>query len=1520
MAHTFGIFTKSQKGVTFGNMKASVVEGIENPNQPSNPGSPNAPRVEGRLPGYPNPLLGDKGNGSVGRWQSIKLDALAQVIDQMIEQYLRDKTWYSTVRCREALWNMYRRIEWWVKQQTDPQRSDYQRALQMIKDCIYEILKDAQTQGSSHEGVALPTCPAPYQFPYQGDYFNHFDGADVEVKVYDFGDLPKAQDFPGFFRYVSSSEEQEWKLVHSTGGNEATGTENIMKLDLADLKYGNSSKITFNWRFKKRGFVRFQYFVSAPAGNGLLFFINNNQVGGEWSGQTGWQTAKFNVQPGQTYKLDWLVRKQVGEVLGTNCVYIKDVECVEVIKTAEPPTPHDWDTLGESNEEGLWVTYSSQSLARAEFQGLIVNEKSKTMTFFLDNECDGTLQFAYKLSQAIPKTTYDYVLYYDEPSLVRSQSTTAPHGSTTGSQHDTNWQLTGDSITFADGAKITYDIVVAPGALVTLEGAVAVDCPAYVIDHYEPYILATQTALGWGYIGRPWTNVGGHFRLDDPSQGQSGVYTTVSMPDDGWFEFSYAHDLRPTESFQVVVDGNLMFQTIDVSAGTNMRIPLTSGTHTISFNVLDSYTEIDFQAPYEYKYTYGVGGGAGGVVSAPFGSKNVISRGWHTNLAGAETSSNGSTITQNITLNPHATFYVEENLRVLPEYHLPADPVTGATGDIMVFEENFNDPDGSYNSNLSFSGNWSWTDVVAGVGVDGIMKSDGQSCSASLSGVFLGNAGYITFQYGGKYGMMEYLEFQVDGVTIWQGNDTSLTVGTNIIIPLPAGNHSFKWVFENRGGTTVPEPGTGGTAPTPGTVYGEQCFPSGSGGNAIGYGSDSSHIVTPRNVILDTGHIGTVGSFGGGGLGTVEDNAILNRAVTVPNGNYVDVHYTETLKVYPTGVTTDTGLKDVKSAPTNFWLDSAYNPINVGNGFIGLHVRGTPPGTVDSSVGENTLTATRRIYTSGSLELDFDYLAYLYSGGRQVARFRVILVNEATGATITLTDVGSNAGSSNAYLVDYRSLIPATKWANAKHLHFNKRVTAGWYQIRFCMTDTYSDNDGDGTYFYHASIHNIKIKVTDPINQNPANEMIYIPATNERTWVEYRVFDGTGRQIENRRYDSPTNGTLPALYSVSFYPPDDGTYFIEYILHKGDGEGAGLAGGGYTLSGGTFAESYVEYCKDSNNTYYRKGTSPNPPVGGGGGGIIVPPSDSYPWLDVIRVYENLHAACEGTRIEVTVTRDSVVVYSETVTSSAGQLFSFASSNVTNQIEDYTITYQFFQGCAGDGAMAWGGRNTFIDTLVPKPSFAEVWGVTVTDNREVWMGGCNGSSLHVKVTNSVGTVLLDNTYSASGLSSFAVNDLSPTPYSSYKVEITTSQLGAISAWTGRDYRTKLSLVDFKTHERWTYTPEPFNSRLEVLVDGSLKRTYDTMGGYFTDSIPVEKGAHRFDWVFITDSVQGDFVYDKAEIDWIRLTNWICDSLLVVPYCEPGSGDKCVEALLRCLMHIHEDKPKACVIGETIWLFT
>jgi len=511
-------------------------------NFPGNPDSPNYPRKKDRVSGLQNPLLGDPGYGEIARWQKVKTSALATLVDQMIEQFTRDRDWYSKVRCRESLWNMYRRLEWWVSQNVEPGDSDYQNALSFIRDCIAQILdtgerprviyqhnfKDGLDSSFSYDGdwrideygyltgryfdrnldpdnldnyepdiwsisrtvdyssdglvifsyaVAgfvgkfllkvdgeiiwehdsselvdhsgysfrditlnipkgqhdftwefvgeiesttvnieeivfvelfpeieksseIPKCPQPYTHHFSSDYMNYFTGVPYERPTFSTIGGSKVSDYLDMIRYVSSNEDIEWVQIK----NELN--ENIFKLPLERLPETLSSKMTFNWRLKRKGYITFKYWVDGGNGSYLLFYINNQLVGGPWRDTDGWQVAKFNMSQGQTYKFDFLVHKEVSNNIGTNAVYIKDIEVVEVTDYTDKPMPADYVYSGENAEDdyGKWLIYSNKGVLGTYYRGFPdgIEDTVREIELEFYSECNGVFGFGYRLGTENP--------------------------------------------------------------------------------------------------------------------------------------------------------------------------------------------------------------------------------------------------------------------------------------------------------------------------------------------------------------------------------------------------------------------------------------------------------------------------------------------------------------------------------------------------------------------------------------------------------------------------------------------------------------------------------------------------------------------------------------------------------------------------------------------------------------------------------------------------------------------------------------------------------------------------------------------------------------------------------------------------------------------------------------------------------------------------------------------------------------------------------------------------------------
>ncbi|WKL02715.1 hypothetical protein Q0F98_02100 [Paenibacillus amylolyticus] len=130
-----------------------------------------------------------------------------------------------------------------------------------------------------------------------------------------------------------------------------------------------------------------------------------------------------------------------------------------------------------------------------------------------------------------------------------------------------------------------------------------------------------------------------------------------------------------------------------------------------------------------------------------------------------------------------------------------------------------------------------------------------------------------------------------------------------------------------------------------------------------------------------------------------------------------------------------------------------------------------------------------------------------------------------------------------------------------------------------------------------------------------------------------------------------------------------------------------------------------------------------------------------------------------------------------------------------------------------------------------------------------------------------------------------------------MEITTDQKGQISNWTGKRYQTTFRVHDFKAYERWVWVPEPFDCQLDFFIDDELIKTFTQEGRYYTFSHPVPKGKHEFKWVFTSLQEVGTRSYEYANLDWMELTNWICDDVYVIPYCEGGGETSVLKRLLN-----------------------
>lgn len=1519
--HTFGIFTKEQSGVRFKNLQARIVDD-NNAFHPDNTNSPNHPRVEGRFEGYQNPILGDEGIGRIGRWQQIKLDALENMIDQIIEQYLRDESWYSKVRCREALWNMYRRLEWYVEQEVDPAKNQYKRVLQMIEDCINKILENAQDPEGTHAGVSLPYCPTPYTHKYSASYFNHYDKAITERVLFSLASL-SFDELPGFFRYVSSSEEQEWELVHSVGGDESVGSENILKFNLDDLVIGNSSKIDFKWRFKKRGYISFKYLASVDKGNGLLFYINGNQVGGEWSQENEWQEVKFNVTPGQTFKFDWLVRKMSELQWGYNAIYIKDVKCVEVIKSLEEPTPPDFDTLGGDalkDPAYEWVTFSNSSIVKTYFNGS-VGDNRRTFEMELKNECDGEISFAYKMGSDNPAVIDDIDLIFDDKFENTSQYGEGKYGSNITSNHGFNWSLDGEkSQTNAGNSLISYDINVGEGADVSIKGTINMVCPEIELDHYnETVIDVLQNNFTFSGVN-VWNKNNNELVMYDPIvEGTGDATATITLNDGGELSFSFDHELRSTESFEVLVDGKTEVHSVGDKSNKTATVSLSPGTHSITFRVSDISTEQPLTNKFDryFNYKWDAYEGRWYDYETPLGNKVRVKREWRVTNKNAWTDVDGEKIYYEIELNPGDSFHLREIFELQPEIdEYDAD---------LIFEEYFNDVN-NIDSDININNGWKWIDILKefygnGWSGDGVLCIKGETSGKNiveLNNLNMINPGYVEFEYGGHFKSGQKLELYADGKKIWEGDeDTDEDLkGKTVKVPVPSGTSQLEWVYE------VGEISYGGGSNVI-ILPPETCYASGYEDHAIDYGMLENSLTTSRQTRVGWDSK-TANKYSWEGLyiahGTTVDKAVFERDFTTPS--YGSVDYKERLKVYA-----GTGMSDsvfVEVDPVmKYYGGGARTFYTAPNYYAITPLDLKPVGTSDNRFDEGAVIYTDGFYVDGEFVLSLNYHAYLQGRGwgnkinseyMQRAKFIVNLwrydsTNSKWTLVETLLEDLENRGD---YKQNYRYI---DNWSDARSLEFTRNLESGYYSITFELKDLCYDYDVDENDlpFYVVFQESIKVK----------NEVTVDSYDNTRVLVEL-IDKSTGEVIYSQYYD--TDGQESKEYLITFNSLGDSSYKVKYTLLKGGGTGDGLDnnGGGFTLSKGVFSEYWAEYCIDANGNYYPKGDNPYD-VGSGSddSGSIDIDSDSWVWLDTIKVFEYSNNSIGDAGLRVRVEDEDGNAYLQLYYGNYGDseyndVVSVDIVNDSNKRKIYYIEMKFDEH-KNETAILRDGYIWIDEELPVKESWVKVYNMLATNKEPVYLGGCNGSKIYLNVYDG-GNNLVHSEYftDSEGMKSFSVSGLVDSPYSNYRVEIITEQNGEVSQLTGKEYLTTFELLEFKVHEHKTLSAEPFNGQLEFYIDDVLIDSFTQTGSTYQVSYPVSKGKHNFKWVFVENGK--GYVWDYAQIDWIELTNWICDEVLVTPYCEKGGGHFCIEALIKCLLGIWKARPKVCRIGKRIWLFT
>lgn len=674
-----GFISEGVCGSEVSNMQAIVVN-KKHPNFPLDESSPNYPRVNGRLDGFQNPLLGDEGWGEISRWYKVDTGILYNLVDQIIAQYLRDRNWYSTVRCRESLWNMYRRINWWVEQTVGISDAEHSQALTFIRECIYKILDTGEDTKliSKHkfageyleefqylgnweidrygylrgegteftsliteidypskgilnfsfspenyvedfvlyiDGVEvwrynsgelkadlytfrditisvpvgrhnfkwdlgygsvrfdefefielkksresdenLPKCPPSYVNKFNSDYANFFDNIPYERPIFSTRGVAGVSEPLDILRFMSSKENIEWDLVNSL--DEVGGSENILKLDLERLPETLSSKLTFNMRLKRKGYITFKYLMESGGGSRVSLYVNNRKATYDLEDVSDWRDVRINLSQSQTYKFDILIHKLFSSDIGLNAVYIKDIEVVEVTDSTDSPMPGDYTYAGQKLPE-KWLIYSHREALASYYRGFPDSEDDmvREFEFELYSECDGTFSFKHILGTEDPDRFFvDGVVFTEQFKL--DDSLVVWDGRSNGVDIPSiyvkptygNWEnkVTSNLSSFGDfiywtkhDTKLNYNITTDQSwvrGLKWLNGEIEVSVicpPKYLIK--SDYIKATN--LGSWVIGNSWTNEGNKATHNSTTEvdygiakyssiGQVGSYMTINL-------------------------------------------------------------------------------------------------------------------------------------------------------------------------------------------------------------------------------------------------------------------------------------------------------------------------------------------------------------------------------------------------------------------------------------------------------------------------------------------------------------------------------------------------------------------------------------------------------------------------------------------------------------------------------------------------------------------------------------------------------------------------------------------------------------------------------------------------------------------------------------------------------------------------------------------------------------------------------------------------------------------------------
>lgn len=560
---------------------------------------------------------------------------------------------------------------------------------------------------------------------------------------------------------------------------------------------------------------------------------------------------------------------------------------------------------------------------------------------------------------------------------------------------------------------------------------------------------------------------------------------------------------------------------------------------------------------------------------------------------------------------------------------------------------------------------------------------------------------------------------------------------------------------------------------------------------------------------------------------------------------------------------------------------------------------------------------------TSSFNLDIDYNTYLRQAGDSFGRgiFKVHLV-KYDGAewkiVDTLVDANGNAG---CITYNYDNLC------NPKSISkkYNSMLP-GEYGIVLEFEDTFEDSDRDynGIHFYGA------------INYNLTQLGAIGEYTKDDTMVVVHIRDlSTGAIIGEYVYSDVVDQL------ISFTVPKDSTYRVIYTLYKGHGTEGGLygKGGGFLLYGGVFDEGLLEIPIDDIPEDYRGSLfdlndirnfvkEPYPETFKSYDKVV---TGRWLWLDAIKIERHkkddyldeslMDGTCypEGIGLYV----DNVSAKDVSVTDSReiedyiynmydGEVFNSGrieldlhnkfdtpievtfSLITQNACEGFPV-FEFFNG------FFWFDGYDYDKVMDYNDSLFKVQNLQLYEYEPIMGGGCNGSKFHICIEDSEGSVVASETFVDGGEYEFDFGNL--LSYGdTLKVRLFTEQHGRII--NDVDLRSLFKLNKFIVEGCYELKASDFSSNLKFYINDELTDVFD--GEHSGEVIySVKKGLNKYKWVFTNQN--NDFTWDYAKINWLRLTNWVCDNVTVTPYCEVGNGDKCIEALIGSLLDVLP-KPK------------